>query len=152
MLEKQPNESSSCLWVEVRVDDGNESTSRHTTSYIGRLEHDILDAWTRIEHGEYWFLLTDVLWYYSPPAKPDAPPRNWLTSLLNEDPESSDNIEPEPAFRPLIRQSQQADYWGYADRIYLRLDRVYRIIPLSAEYIEQAVIPALERHPEKTIP
>lgn len=145
MLTQTPNPSHTEVWVEVRVDDGS---SDRSVSYIGSLRRDLLEAWTRIEQGECWFHLRNVLWYHEEEeaSVPNAASGSfslfgWLQASQTA---SGQAVHPEQ--RGLMCQAEKAKFWGYTNDIYLRLDRVFRIMLLTTEYVETVVLPALQRH------
>lgn len=156
MLTDTSDSASPEVWVEIRVDDGS---SERTTTYIGTLRQDLLDAWTRIEHGECWFHLRNVLWQHvieEGTAQQPEPTTSRPTVLerLMGMPPPSPTPQPTryPEHSPLISQTEKAKYWGYTNDLYVRLDRVFRIMRLTDEYVEAVVHPALELHLGNTPP
>ena len=142
----QAQDADAKVWVEVRVDDGSvDAPPRNIVVYIGRVHRELLQEWARIEHGEYWFMLDDVLWWREDPAPPAPAKSGWISKLVDASADQDDDEDSTPEYRTLIRQSDRARYWGYGDQLYLRLDRVYRITPLAAEYVERVVLPTLQR-------
>lgn len=145
MLTQTPNQSHTEVWVEVRVDDGS---SDRSVSYIGSLRRDLLEAWTRIEQGECWFRLRNVLWYHEEEVvdMPDAASGSLSLFGWFQTNQRASGQTTHAAKRGLMCQAEKARYWGYTNDIYLRLDRVFRIMLLTTDYVETVVLPALERH------